>query len=256
MAKFTRAGREIYYESHGDGPVILLSHGFSATSRMWTGQISALAKHHRLIIWDMCGHGRSDAPENGGVYSEAETVEDMKFLLDHLGITNAIIGGLSLGGYMSLAFHATYPEAVRALLIFDTGPGFKRDEPRQAWNAQAKSRAEVLERDGLAALESMSVEMARKEHRSAFGLAMAARHMLTQESDRVIRSLPGIRVPALVLVGEKDAPFIAASDYMASKIPGATKVVIEGAGHAANIDRRQAFNTAVLEFLELNQLMQ
>ena len=254
MPNFHRAGRSIYFETHGEGPALLLSHGFSATSKMWTGQLGALSRRHRLIIWDMCGHGLSDAPHDASAYSEAEAVEDMKYLLDHLGHDQAIVGGLSLGGYMSLAFHATYPERVRALLVFDTGPGFKRDAAREAWNGQARARADQLDREGLAALESMSVEMARSQHRSAFGLAMAARHMLVQASDRVIWSLPNIRVPSLVLVGEKDEPFIAASNYMASKIPNADKVVIEGAGHAANIDKRQAFNKAVLDFLEANQL--
>jgi pimeloyl-ACP methyl ester carboxylesterase len=73
--------------------------------------------------------------------------------------------------------------------------------------------------------------------------------MLTQRDARVISSLPDIAVPALVVVGAKDTPFLAASDYMAAKIPGARKVVIEGAGHAANLDQPAAFNAAVLEFL-------
>ncbi|MCY4041919.1 MAG: alpha/beta fold hydrolase [Gammaproteobacteria bacterium] len=254
MATLHRAGRDIYFEVHGEGPALLLSHGFSATSRMWTGQLGAFSQVCSVVLWDMCGHGQSDSPREPGAYSEDETVEDMKCLLDHLGHRQAIVGGLSLGGYMSLAFHAAYPDYVQALLIFDTGPGFKRAEPREAWNTQARTRADQLERDGLSALDSMSVEMARSQHRSAFGLAMAARHMLVQSNARIIESLPGINVPSLVLVGEKDAPFIAATDYMANKIPNATKVVIKGAGHVANIDRRQAFNRAVLDFLKENQL--
>ena len=116
MPELRRAGRSIYYETHGEGPALLLSHGYSATSQMWTGQIDALSKRHRLIIWDMCGHGRSEYPDDPDLYTEAKTVDDIKGLLDHLGYTSAIVGGLSLGGYMSLAFHATYPEYVRALV--------------------------------------------------------------------------------------------------------------------------------------------
>lgn len=254
MPELHRAGRSIYYETHGSGPALLLSHGFSATSKMWLGQIDILSQRHELIVWDMCGHGCSESPEVAGLYSEAHTLADMKALLDHLGHRTAIIGGLSLGGYMSLAFHAAYREYVRALLIFDTGPGFKNDQAREAWNESARKTGDSLEREGLAALQSMSIEMAKAQHRSAFGLAMAARHMLTQSDDRVIRSLPRIRVPTLVLVGENDEPFIAATNYMARKIPAATKVVVEGAGHAANIDRRRAFNSAVLEFLDAHQL--
>ena len=86
-------------------------------------------------------------------------------------------------------------------------------------------------------------------HRNAIGLAKAARGMLTQHDDRVIASLPDIKVPSLVVVGADDAPFIAASDYMAAKIPGAKKSVIANAGHASNIDQPEAFNAAVLGFL-------
>jgi pimeloyl-ACP methyl ester carboxylesterase len=74
--------------------------------------------------------------------------------------------------------------------------------------------------------------------------------MLTQRDAGVTESLPGIRVPALVVVGADDTPFLAASDYMAAKIPGARKVIIPAAGHAVNIDQPQAFVEAVLPFLE------
>ena len=254
MPELRRAGRSIYYETHGSGPALLLSHGFSATSQMWIGQISELSKRHQLILWDMCGHGRSESPEDACLYSEAHTVADMRALLDHLGHPSAIIGGLSLGGFMSLAFHVAHPEYVRALLVFDTGPGFKNDQAREAWNESARATGDSLDQQGLAALQSMSVEMAEAQHKSAFGLAMAARHMLTQVDDRAIQSLPEIRVPTLVLVGAEDEPFIGATNYMAHKIPGATKVIIEGAGHASNIDRRRAFNDAVVEFLSQRDL--
>jgi pimeloyl-ACP methyl ester carboxylesterase len=73
--------------------------------------------------------------------------------------------------------------------------------------------------------------------------------MLTQKNARVIESLPSVAVPAVVVVGSNDTAFLAASDYMAAKIPGAKKVVIADAGHSANIDQPQAFNTALLGFL-------
>ena len=91
--------------------------------------------------------------------------------------------------------------------------------------------------------------MRTSRHRSAAGLALAARGMLTQRDAGVISSLPSVAVPSLVVVGADDTPFLAASDYMAAKIPGARKVVIPAAGHGVNLDQPQAFNTAVLEFL-------
>jgi pimeloyl-ACP methyl ester carboxylesterase len=250
MATLTRDGVKLHYEVHGDnGPVILLSHGYSATSEMWRGQIAALSARHRLVLWDMRGHGQSDYPADQSEYSEEKTVADMAAILDAVGAEKAIVGGLSLGGYMSLGFYAAHPERVTALLIVDTGPGFKKDEAREGWNKTAFATAARFEAEGLSRLQSLSKEMATSTHRSAEGLVRAGRGMLTQKDARVMNVLPTIAAPSLVIVGADDAPFLAASDYMAAKIPGARKVVIPDAGHAANIDQPEAFNRAVMAFL-------
>jgi pimeloyl-ACP methyl ester carboxylesterase len=250
MPKIDRDGVAIHYEVHGSGPPLLLTHGFSSTSAMWRGQIDALAKDHQLVLWDMRGHGRSDYPDNPKLYGEALTVGDMAAILDAIGTDRAIIGGLSLGGYMSLAFYRAHPERVRALLVIDTGPGFKNDDAREAWNARASTTAERFEREGLEVLKSASAERSSVRHRDATGLARAARGMLPQRDARVIELLPDIKVPSLIVVGADDTPFLAASDYMAAKIPGAQKVVIPAAGHAVNIDQPQAFIDAVVPFLK------
>jgi pimeloyl-ACP methyl ester carboxylesterase len=101
-----------------------------------------------VVVWDMRGHGESDYPADQSLYSEALTVGDMKALLDQVGAKKAIIAGLSLGGYMSLAFAASHPERVAALMLFDTGPGFKKDEARAKWNETARQRADNLEAKG------------------------------------------------------------------------------------------------------------
>src|SRR5438477_9021311 len=249
MPKINRDGVQIYYEVHGSGPPLILTHGYSSTSEMWQGQVEALAKQHKLVLWDMRGHGRSDYPADAGAYSEALTIADIAALLDAIGTERAIVGGLSLGGYMSLAFYRAHPERVRALLIIDTGPGFKKDDARDAWNKRAHDTGDRFEREGLEVLKSASRERSGVTHRNASGLARAARGMLTQRDARVIESLPEINVPSLVVVGADDTPFLAASDYMEAKIPGAAKVVIPAAGHAVNIDQPQAFIDAVLPFL-------
>jgi pimeloyl-ACP methyl ester carboxylesterase len=250
MPKLDRDGVNIHYEVHGSGPPLILTHGYSSTSAMWQGQIAALSRHHKLVLWDMRGHGQSDYPDDPAAYSETLTVADMAALLDAVGATTAIVGGLSLGGYMSLAFYRSHPERVRALLIIDTGPGFKKDDARAAWNKRALDNADRFDREGLAVLKTLSAERANVAHRNAAGLAHAARGMLTQRDAGVIETLPHIKVPSLVVVGADDTPFLAASDYMAAKIPGARKVVIPSAGHAANIDQPQLFNEAVVAFLD------
>jgi pimeloyl-ACP methyl ester carboxylesterase len=250
MARLNQDGVEIHYEVHGEGRPLLLTHGFGASGRMWGPQIEAFSRRYRLILWDMRGHGHTDYPEDPAAYSEAATVADMAAILDAVGAPRAIVGGLSLGGYMSLAFHLAHPERVEGLLIIDTGPGYRKDEPRDGWNANALRTAAIYETEGLARLERAGPEAQGAGHRSAEGIARAARGMLTQRDARVINSLPAIAVPALVVVGANDTPFLAASDYMAAKIPGAAKAVIPDAGHAANIDQPEAFNAAVLGFLE------
>jgi len=77
MSKLNRDGVKIHYEVYGRGPPLLLTHGYSSTSAMWEGQIEALSKHHKLVLWDMRGHGRSDYPDDPAAYSEALTVGDM-----------------------------------------------------------------------------------------------------------------------------------------------------------------------------------
>lgn len=249
MAYLDRDGVQIYYEDHGSGPAVVLSHGYSATSQMWEGQVAALSGRYRVITWDMRGHGRSASPEDPAAYSEQATVDDLAGILQALGIEHAVIGGLSLGGYMSLAFNVAHPAMVRALMLFDTGPGYRNPKGREAWNATADARARLFEKDGLDALGS-SAEVRVSTHTSAQGLANAARGMLAQVDSRVIESLEHIAVPTLVLVGANDEPFLGATDYMANKIPGAQRVTIAGAGHASNIDQPAAFNAAVTSFLE------
>jgi pimeloyl-ACP methyl ester carboxylesterase len=249
MARLDRDGVQIHYEVYGTGPVILLTHGYSASSQMWRGQIEPLSRKHTLLIWDMRGHGASDYPSEQSAYDEAATVADMAALLDALGARTAVVGGLSLGGYMSLAFHRVHPERAKALMIIDTGPGYRSATARADWNRNALARADRLERDGLAALGT-SREVLASHHRSAEGLARAARGMLTQRDAAVIDSLPTICVPSLVIAGANDHPFLPATDYMAKKIPGAKKVIIRDAGHAVNIDQPALFNAVVLDFLD------
>ena len=252
MPTINRDGVRIYYEVHGSGPPLLLTHGYSSTSGMWQGQIAALSKHHQLVLWDMRGHGQSDYPEDASAYSEALTVADMAAVLDAVGAEQAIVGGLSLGGYMSLAFYLAHPEMVDALIICDSGPGYRNAEARNAWNQRANERAGTLEARGLEALGGRSREVrdALGHHKSAQGLAHAARGMLAQQDARVIDGLASIRVPTLVIVGDQDTPFLAPCEYMAKKIPGARLEVIAGAGHASNLDQPEAFDRVLLRFLD------
>ena len=252
MPHIDRDGVNVYYEAHGTGPTVLLTHGFSATSFSWQPQLEALSERHQLVIWDIRGHGRSDSPQDPNAYSEALTLADMRAVLDAVGAQKAVIGGLSLGGYLSLAFHVEHPQRVAGLMLCDTGPGYRKTEGREGWNRLALGRAKHFEMNGL---KSVGVEPRAHgdQHRSAVGLAHAARGILRQYGATVIDSLPQIAVPTLVLVGANDTQFLPATEYMASRIPGAQKVILADAGHNANLDQPQAFNDAALFFLDRAQ---
>jgi len=132
MSYLDRDGVSIYYEQQGAGPSVLLSHGYSASARMWQGQVEALADNYHVIAWDMRGHDRSDSPDDPALYSHEATIHDMAAVLDACGVGRAIVAGLSLGGFMSLAFYLAHPTRTEALMLFDTGPGYKKDEEFEA----------------------------------------------------------------------------------------------------------------------------
>src|SRR5262244_1811948 len=201
MARARLNGVEIDYEVSGSGAPVLLSHGYSATRRMWDGQHRAFPDY-QVISWSMRGHGRTESPPDPARYSAALTVGNA--------------------------------------------------EARAGWNTRAHERAAELESRGLDALSGRSREMreAMGEHRSAQGLAHAARGMLAQEGSSVIDGLAGIKVPTLLIVGDRDQPFLAPCEYMAKKIPGARLEVIAGAGHSSNLDQPEAFNRVLRDFLD------
>jgi pimeloyl-ACP methyl ester carboxylesterase len=255
MSELDRDGVAISYLVHGTDTgrtPLLLTHGYSASAGMWKPNVDALSADRLVVTWDVRGHGESASPDEPTAYSQELSIGDMVAILDACGIERAAIGGLSLGGFLSLAFRLEHPDRTAALLLFDTGPGFNRDEPREQWNEMARGFAASFDERGLDALVA-SPEVAGGEHDPA-GLAHAARGILTQHDNRVIASLAGIDVPTLVVVGEHDRQFLNAADYFAAKIPGAVKHVIANAGHASNIDQPAEFNRVVTAFLGRHSL--
>ena len=251
MPQIKRDGIAIHYEARGAGPAVLFTHGYCASARMWTPQLEALSDRFRVIAWDLRGHGASDAPEDPALYSEAACIEDMDAVLHAAGAGDApaVIAGHSLGGYLSLAFRQARPERTRALMLFSTGPGYRRDEARANWNAYAEKQARRYEERGLEAVPDGAMT-AGAGHRSARGLALAASGILVQRDARVIDGLPAVDVPTLVLVGARDERYFAGTDHMAAKIPGARKVLVEDAGHAVNLEQPAAFDAALVDFLD------
>jgi pimeloyl-ACP methyl ester carboxylesterase len=244
-------GVTLAFEIHNPqalGVPLLLTHGFGATAGMWDPNIEALSVDRPVIVWDMRGHGSSDAPDDMNLYSEQIGVADMAAILDAVGADRAVLGGMSLGGYLSLAFHLVHPQRVAALVLVDTGPGYRNDEARDNWNGWVERRAQELERGQTRA--DSSPELAQAVHQHPEGLPRAARGVMAQKDARVITSLDSIAVPTLVIVGADDTDFLAGADYMNRHIANSRKVVIDNAGHAANMDQPEGFNAAVRELLE------
>lgn len=257
MPSATLNGVRLYYEVHGQGPPLVLLHGFAGTAESWKPQIPALSARYRLILYDARGHWRSESPKSADAYSHDIAVEDFRALLDHVGAGPTIVGGLSMGGVIALAFYAKYPERVRALILCDTGPGFRNPERREEWRRSREEAAQLLEREGMAGfarsrfaeLDYYTSNEIMLQH-DPIGLAHVNRKILVIPDARLMDLLPGIGVPTVVLVGADDTDFRGSSDYMTLKIPGAEQVVLERAGHGANVDQPEAFNRAVLDFLE------
>jgi pimeloyl-ACP methyl ester carboxylesterase len=236
--------------SGGPSAAVLMTHGWAASSHMFGPNADVLATRHRVITWDLRGHGQSDAPSDAGAYSADLAVGDMLALLDHLEVDRAVLAGHSLGGFLSLQFQLAHPERVAGLVLIDTGPGYRNADARAGWNAMADGFADALDERGFAG-HSGGPEFDPSVHRNgARGLALAARGTLTQHDASVIESLPSIAVPTLVIVGAKDRPFLNGSQYMAAKVEGAQLVIIDGAGHAPNVSHPEQFDDTVSSFLD------
>ncbi len=261
-----RDGIELYVESHGDGPAILFSCGYSTTRENFRPQVEPLvAAGHRVLLWDYRGHGDSDAPEDPDSYSLDLVLDDLGRVLDWGAKgEQAVLAGFSFGGAASLHFTLRHPERVRALVLIDTGPGFKNPEAQAGWLAQVERIATNLETKGLGSfVESRAAataigrrpELPAAQHAARAIARMSARGV-ANFGRRVSGPIPGcidelsrITVPALVVVGAEDDAYLRAADVMAARLPNAQKVVIPHAGHVVSIEEPEALNAAILAFL-------
>lgn len=249
-------GVKLYYEVHGEGVPVVFTHGFAGTTWMWHQQVLVLSEKYKLVVWDMRGHGQSESPPSAGQYSIDIVVDDLYHLLHSLNVERAVIGGLSMGGYLSLRFYMSHPEMVMGLILMDTGPGYRNATHMAEWNKDVERRAKLLDHGIKAFASDLGTTILNTYtpqnlmlKQNPVGLAHMARNVMAQHDTAVISVLGDIKVPVLILVGDRDTPFLRSSEYMAKAIPNAEYVVIPSAGHSSNIDNADAFNKAVLDFL-------
>jgi 3-oxoadipate enol-lactonase len=253
---------DIAYDDHGIGQPVIFLHAFPLNRSMWSDLMGALLKEQRfrLVALDWRGFGESE------INTDHTTMElladDVAALMDALGMQQAVLCGLSMGGYVAFAFLRKYPERVRGLILADTRPG----ADSEGGKANREKVAQLAEEQGSGAIADLQVpnllsEYIRQHHpdvearvrqminaATSVGIAAASRGMAMRADSTDL--LARISCPILVLVGEHDGltPPTVARDY-ATKISGAQFAVIPQAGHLSNLEQPVAFLHRVREFL-------
>ncbi len=252
-------GTRLYYEALGDGDPVIFVHGLTLDTRMWDDQFADFAKRYRAIRYDARGFGKS-----GPVTGSFSIRDDLRALMDHLGVQRAHVIGLSMGGRYAIEFALTHPDRVRSLVAVDAvlpgfpTPNFGREigavieagrrgdipEAKRRWLA-ASLFAPANEQPAVAARLKTMVDDYTGWH-FANGLGMHEEELRPSATQR----LAEIKVPTLVVVGSREIPeLLAASQKIAREVPGATLAVIPNAGHMSNMEAPVAFNRTVMDWL-------
>ena len=251
---------QMAYTDAGMGRPIVLIHGYPFNRSLWNEQVAALSSSYRVIVPDLRGFGETDS--SPGPATMNRMAQDVVGLLDHLEISRAVIGGLSMGGYVALAFYKQFPSRVRALVLADTRAQADTEEGKQTRAQQAeKALAEGMAGIADAMLPKLLTpetvskrpEIVKRVRDMMLktkpeGAASALLGMAEREDQTPL--LSKIASPTLILVGAEDAITpVADSEKMQHAIAGSRLVVIENAGHVSNLERTEEFNKNLLEFL-------
>jgi pimeloyl-ACP methyl ester carboxylesterase len=249
---------DLHYSIAGQGTPIVLAHGFAIDSRMWDDQVPELAARYSVIRYDLRGFGKSGMRDEP--YSHAE---DLKGLIDRLGLGRVALMGLSLGGGAVINFTIAYPGAVRALIVVDPslgGFGWSTEMTGSQNEVQTTARERGVDAAREQWLEHPLFAPAMANPRSAGQVrAMVSDysgwHWKNRDPGRpfkppAIQRLGEIKVPTLIIVGELDTPdFHAIAKTLERGIAVSTRVTLPGVGHMANLEAPERFNEIVMEFL-------
>jgi 3-oxoadipate enol-lactonase len=255
-------GASISYETQGQGPPLLLIHAGVANSRMWDAQMDAFSQEYRVIRFDLRGFGRSDMP--AGSFAN---YEDVRALLDHLGIQSAHVLGISFGGAIALDFTLAYPERVHSLIL--GAPSVGGTEPSERIRRFWREEDAALERRDLDGATELNLrlwvdglqrtpdqvdpqvrECVRQMQLAIFHKEIPDDVEEVDLDPPAVERLAEISAPVLVMVGELDlAEKRALASQLASAIPAASEIVLPGVAHMLNMERPEQFNRRVLSFL-------
>lgn len=253
-------GFDMHYEVAGEGKPVLFIHGYPFDGSMWQPQIEALSGQARLILPDLRGFGASQATQPP--YTMDLYADDLKGLLDHLGVERAVLAGLSMGGYISFAFYRMYPERVQALALLDTRPQADSPEAREG----RKKAAEIARTEGAAAIakslipklfspktldsQSPVVDVVRQmmERQKVDGIVGALMAMADRPDSTP--TLAQITRPTLILVGADDVLTPPdASRQMHEAIRGSRMEIIPDAGHLSTMEQPERVNRILADWL-------
>ena len=253
-------GIDLAYSDEGQGQPIVFLHAFPLNRSMWNPQIRGLKNNFRIITIDLRGHGESEAPM--WRYSLGQFAEDIKGLLEHLGISKAAFVGLSMGGYILFTLYRKYPSLFNALVLADTRATADTPEAK----ATRFSMAQIAYKRGSSTIAELMLPKllgsTSLDHRQ--DLVEQLRHMITaneisgivgdlmamEERPDSTPLLRDLKIPTLVIVGEEDVASPPEEvQGMAEHIPGAKFTIIPEAGHVSNLDQPKLFNQSIREFL-------
>jgi pimeloyl-ACP methyl ester carboxylesterase len=252
-------GLQLAYEDVGTGPPVVLLHGYPFNRSLWAPQVEALKSSYRIVTPDLRGFGDSEIAPTATM---KEMAADIAALMDHLGIRRAMLVGLSMGGYVALAFYRQFELSVRGLILADTRPQGDTEEGKLARAQQAK---QILMEGMPVIADNMLPKLLHPETVSKRpGVVRRVREMILQTKPAgAVAALQGmatredhteflsrIIVPTLIVVGSDDAITpLQDAETMHQKIRGSRLVTIDNAGHVSNLEQPDKFNQEVVDFL-------
>jgi len=249
-------GQSIYFEdTGGDGPVVVLGHGFLMDHEMFAPQVAALRDQYRVVTWDERGFGLTEF--DGQPFTYWDSASDCLGLMDHLGLDTAVVGGMSQGGFLSLRVALTAPERVSALILLDSGAALDTPEQLAGNQGMVDMWLAVGPVDDLAnTVATVIIDdadenpkwIAKWKATPKEALTEPARCLLTR--DDVSPRLGEITCPVLVVHGTDDTAIpMEVAEAMAAALVGCGGVVKVSGAHAANLTNPEPVNAAILDFL-------
>jgi 2-succinyl-6-hydroxy-2,4-cyclohexadiene-1-carboxylate synthase len=260
-------GVNYHVEVDGEGPPVLLLHGFTGSSENWLPFQAEWSTSFKLINVDILGHGKTDIPKDPKRYLMGEVVKDLHSILQALDVEKVSILGYSMGGRLALSFAASYPNMITTLILESSSPGLKEEAERNARIMQDHKLADKILEEGIDSFisywESIPLfksqqrlpdevqQVIRKQrlHNSPIGLSNSLKGMGTGKQPSWWETLRTLDFPVLLLCGEEDQKFCRIVELMDNLLPNSEKIVVEKCGHAIHVEQPKFFGKIVKEYL-------